>query len=401
MTNKGPSLPISIPKILASLALGIAVAILFLWILLASTRDDEVSETEDVLTEVVLSSLPEIRERWEQGDREGAFTKDRWACEDLPFSPNVAPAFLRCQPRYLECWARGKAGASESLSVKLGQKTYKVRLAPAFPEQSWLGSGKRHGHWITFSDTGLTTGLLVDIVVEGVGHWPVLLEDTCRDSYLPERVYSYGARPERGTRPTEMLWDNVGRRIFVDKFLVSRADVGLWKKEKVALTELALPALDLTSEQQEAYCAWRGARRLEAHLWDAATMTPPDPNRPFPEFIVKPWLPWTRDRRGTFFEEALKNTEWKPTRLDCARAFVKECEGVADYMPHHADNVSWMGVYHVLGGEAERFRNPVEPKLVARASNRRRSARSEKHQLGVREKTSERLGFRCYREVFP
>jgi len=381
------------------------LAILTVWFWQRTSSPQIESEENDVLTEVVLSGLPQILERWQEGDREGKFQKSSWACGDFPFSENVAPAFLRCQPRYLECWARGEAGVPESLSVSLGNKQYKIRLKKSFPAESWLGEGERYTRWVTRSDLGVTgipnAGVLVDIEVEGVGHWPLILEDTCRDTYLPERIYSYGPRPERDTRPLEMVWDNLGRKIFIDKFLVTNADVGLWQKKKIKPEVLALPALDLSIKEQEAFCAWRGARRMEAHLWDAASMTPPDINRPLPEFIVKPWLPWTRDRRGTFFEKALKDRDWKPTAVDCGLAYVKECNGVAPYRPYHSDNVSWMGIFHILGGEPERLRNTVEPSLVIKGSHRYLSAKDTTHQLGIRLKDREAAAFRCYREVFP
>jgi hypothetical protein len=356
-----------------------------------------VASEEDRMTEVVLSAMPQLLERWQEGDREGKFKKSSWACGNLPFSPHVAPAFLKCQPRYLECWARGEAGVPGFLSVTLGDKKYEVRLRKSFPEG--------HLQWVTRSELGRAdlpiAGALVDVDVKGLGHWPMILEDTCRDTYLPERIYSYGARPERDTRPVEMMWDNIGRKIFIDKFLVSNADVELWRKKPAASNELALPAIDLTNKEQEAYCAWRGARRMEAALFDAATMTPADLSRPTPEFIVKPWLPWTRDRRGTFFEKALQNPDWKPTATDCSLAFVAGCDKVATYQPHHTDNVAWSGIFQVLGGEAEIFRNPIEPDHVARLSSRRLPANDDGHQLGRRVGRAIAAGFRCYREVFP
>jgi len=356
-----------------------------------------VSSDEDRMTEVVLSAMPALLDRWQEGDRDGKFKKASWSCGNLPFSPHIAPAFLKCQPRYLECWARGEAGVPGFLSVTLGDKTYEVRLRKSFPEG--------HVQWVTRSDLGRAdlpiAGVLIDVEVKGLGHWPMILEDTCRDTFLPERVYSYGPRPERHAQPGEMMWDSIGRKIFVDKFLVSKADVELWNKKPAPPTELALPSLELSAKEQEAYCAWRGARRMEAAIFDAATMTPADLKRPTPEYIVKPWLPWTRDRRGTFFEKALKDPNWKPTASDCSLAYVAGCDKVVAYQPHNTDNVAWSGMFHVLGGEAEMFRNPIEPQLVMRLSSRRLPANDDGHQLGRRVERALSRGFRCYREVFP
>ena len=63
--------------------------------------------------------------------------------------------------------------------------------------------------------------------------------------------------------------------------------------------------------------------------------------------------------------------------------------------------VAWSGIFQVLGGEAEIFRNPIEPDHVARLSSRRLPANDDGHQLGRRVGRAIAAGFRCYREVFP
>jgi len=199
------------------------------------------------------------------------------------------------------------------------------------------------------------------------------------------------------------LWDNVGRKLYLDRHLVTRDDVALWKQEEADPASRHLPETELSAEERVAYCAHRGARLLEAKLFDAATMTPADLQRPFPTFIVRPWLPWSRDRRGSFFEEAARDRDWRPSAEDCARAYVKDCQGAFPYRPQDSNNVSWAGVFHVLGGVSESFRNPIDPTLTTRASRVAYFAHDERHQLGAREEVreSDRLGFRCYREVFP
>jgi hypothetical protein len=353
---------------------------------------------EELTTQLIQSAMPELLRRWQEGDREGHYFKKSWNCADIPASPHISAEFFQCQPRYLECFAKGEAGVSPFLTVSLGEKTYRIKLKRSQP-------GNKFSQWITRSEWGQPdlplAGLLIELEVEGLGSWPVILEDTCRDSYLPERIYSYGARAEKDSRPLELEWDNFGRTIFIDKYLVSHADYELFSKIPADLKKLALPVTGLTAMEQEAYCASRGARRLEAHLWDAATMTPVDQSRPAPQFIVKPWLPWTRDRKGTFVEEALLNPDWKPKRSDCRRAFVHECKGKFLYRPYDSDNVSWMGIFHVLGGEPEMFRNTFEPSLVLKLSSRDLPAMAREHQLGMRGKLESRAGFRCYREVYP
>lgn len=395
--------------------LGIFLAILsFIWWTRVEPVGGGRAEEQEQFTEVVLSGLPKLLERWQQGDLEETYATKYWACDELPFSTTVAPAYLQCNPHYLECWARGKSGVPAVIPVELDGKTYNVKLRATYPEIGEYSKGKRHGSWVTRGglDNPIApwSGLLVELEVEGVkGFWSMILEDTCRMQDLPERRYSYGPRPQRHERVQEMDWDNSGRKISIDKFLVSRSDVNQWvltaRVDKVKISEdrknWALPSTELSEEQQTEYCAWLGKRRMEAHIWDAATMPPANVKRPFPDFSVKPWLPWSRDKKGSFFEAAELDTQWTPRQQDCELAFVSECKDLYAYRPHSSDNVSWMGIYHVLGGTPEQFRNPVQPQLDLKASSVNLLASSPLHQLGRRQEGKDvPAGFRCYREEF-
>ncbi len=352
------------------------------------------SESDPSLTEVVLSAIPQVQERWSEGDMESNWGSAKWTCRSLNKSEHISNGFFKCQPAYLDCFARGEVGVDPHFKVNLGKKEYQVKLRELSP-----GS---FGKWLTKSDlldeNLPVSGLLVHLEVKDLGVWPVILEDICRDQYLPQRFYSYGSRPEKGEIPLEMMWDNFGRFIFIDKYLVSRMDWALWKKNPIP-QDPALPIVGISVIEQEAYCASRDARRLDALFWDAATMTPPDLKRDKPQFITKPWLPWSRDRRETFFELALKDPNWRATLNDCKKAYVKECQGFP-YLPFEMDNISWMGVNHVVGGTPEVMRNSIEGELVYKASSKFESARSSAHQLGVRKAEGMDSGFRCYREIF-
>ena len=385
----------------------------FFWWTRATPHSVEVQKEQELFTEIVLSGLPKLLERWQEGDLEDNFNSPDWSCDELPKNTSMAPAYFQCNPHYMECWARGKTGAPASIPVKLGSKTYQVRLRDVFPAVKTFASGDRHGQWVTRGELGNPIapweGLLVEVGVEGnPKSWRMILEDNCHMQELPERRYSYGPRAEHRERVKEMDWDSAGRKIFIDKFLVSRGEVNQWilragppgQQLEDDHTKWALPHTGLSREEKIAYCAFNSKRWMEAHLWDAATMTPSNLKRPFPEYIVKPWLPWARDRRDSFFEKA-EDPDWQPQWQDCAQAYVLECAGKFPYQPHASDNVSWLGIYQVLGGEPERFRNPIEANLDIKASRRTLAAKDQGHQLG-RRFAEEALptAFRCYREEF-
>lgn len=416
VSSEGKSLPPSITKILVLFVLAGGLAFLTVFFPWSGPTPGTTAVSEDErFTEVVLSGLPALRERWREGDITHAYGTKSWGCEEMPFSTAVAPAFFQCNPHYMECWARGFAGVNPSIPVRVGGKTEYLELRGVFPEIAEAATGLRHGRWVTRAQLDSAhvpwSGLMVEVGVRGMGQrgWRMILADTCRGALLPERRYSYGPRPERYEHVLEMDWDNAGRKLLIDRYLVSRAEINQWiwaaKLKQVPLEldkkKWALPA-KLERSLQASYCAFLGKRRMEAHLWDAASMLPTDVKRPFPSFVVKSWLPWTRDRRETFFERAAMDANWSPTRVDCASAFVHECVDKFPYRPHESDNVSWIGVHHVLGGEIEEFRNPIEPTLTRKASSWELPAADPAHQLGRRQETQEQASaFRCYREEFP
>lgn len=395
--------------------MGIVLAVLtFFWWTRIDTNSSSKSIDQERFTEIVLSGLPKILERWQEGDVENAFQSKDWKCDELPYVPIVTGGFLQCNPHYLECWARGLSGQKNHVVVESDGKSYELELRAVFPSIAKFAQGPRHTLWVTRNELENPivpwAGVLIELGVKGLnGSWQMILEDTCRMKELPVRRYSYGPRPERHERTKEMDWDNDGRKIFIDKYLVSRSDINYWllatNQADIAFENKkqnwALPSVELSVDEQTLYCAWLGKRRMEAHIWDAATMQPSNVDRPFPEFVVKSWLPWTRDRRGSFFEEAFLSAEWRPTKQNCNQAFVKECANVFPYTPYSSDNVSWMGIYHVLGGTPEVFRNPVESELTLKTSSYNLSASDPQHQLGRRIPAGEiPAGFRCYREEF-
>jgi hypothetical protein len=415
--SKVHSLPPSITKIVLTFVAGAVLALFAAWFFFSTgeERGPEGQGQPEQFTEVVLSGLPALKRRWEEADAEGIYGTARWTCGELPNSPHAAPAFLVCNSHYMECWARGQAGSPAEIPVRVGEKNFHLQLLPEFPAQSSLATGARHGSWATRASLGSpyvpASGLMVVVGVREMPgqRWPMILEDVCRGVELPVRRYSYGPRAERGERIVEMDWDNDGRRLLIDRFPVSFADVNQWllatRREQPTFekdrTRWPLPANALSVVEQEAFCAWHGKRRLEAHLWDAATFLPANVERPFPAFVVKSVLPWTRDRRDTFFDTAKENPDWIPTAADCGRVYVKECVGRFPYRPHATDNVTWMGIHHVMGGVPERVRNPIESSKVQSLSSVRLPAADPRHQLGLRGPSTESGAFRCYREEAP
>lgn len=224
----------------------------------------------------------------------------------------------------------------------------------------------------------------------------VFLANTCHEMYLPERTYAYGEVLD--SRDKGVLWDNAGRRIFIDKFYVAEGDVSEWRNYNGDDFTTVTPwkPAKLLLQDQKNFCAFHGKKRLTAHFFDASQMTPADLSIKYPDMIVRPDTPWQRDYQRTFLAEA-KNEEFKLSKRDCSLAQVLGCE--ENFFM--TDSVSWSGVSYGLGFEEEVFDNPFDDELDLKKSSRLLPAASSWHKLGRRSKSSENTpyAFRCYREI--
>lgn len=256
----------------------------------------------------------------------------------------------------------------------------------------------------------LNYGYVIDLEVKelpGLSQ-PLILADTCRDTFLPERVYAYGRGPQK--KEKEFLWDNFDRKIFIDRFYVSNQQVNEWRLLSGDLSRLMTerdlwhqPAILPLSDQKK-YCTYFGKRLLEAQLFDAATMAPVDTKDPRPEKMVYPQTPWTRDLSKSFLGMARINPDYQLSPLDCQLAQVKGCPSDRFYS---TDSATWIGMNFALGFYPESLRNPIEPKKNLKLSSKFLTASEDEHELGLRRYWSGKPGdenlppiaFRCYEEV--
>ena len=251
-------------------------------------------------------------------------------------------------------------------------------------------------------------GILVEFTIDEVPDltWPMILTDTCRDVFLPERIYPYGkADPKKGEG---FIWDNFGRRIFLDKFYVSNQQVNAWKilngRKDLELDRKKWPQPALLNlPEQKAYCSYWGKRLLEAKLFDAASMAPVDQKDPKPARVARPQTPWQRDLSKTFLGMARINEDYQLTPLDCVLAQVQGCSE----RYYSTDSVTWMGMNFTLGFFPESLENTIDPEKNLKASSRFDAPDSEWHELGLRSSWDGTqdpklpVAFRCYEEVSP
>ncbi len=364
-------------------------------------------DTDDKLfTEIIRASEPALLKLWADGH---SMVKGPVRCkEELILEKKIGRAYLDCQPHLWQCfWQGGVTGDSPSLKVDLFGQSYHVVANSSFPAIPSYSEYPRFYEMmkLTGSHLNLHYGYKIQLSVRELPglRQDLLLTDSCRDTYLPERVYGYGKRPASGEG---FLWDNFGRRIFVDRFYVTNQMVNEWK----ILTQGSinpdrsvwpLPAILSLTEQKE-YCSFLGKRLLTAEIFDAASMTPTDFKNPKPLKVVRAQTPWQRDLGKSFLGVARINPDYQLTPLDCQLAQVEGCN--EKYFT--SDSASWMGMNYPLGFFPESLENTIEPKLNLKASSRFLSPSSPLHELGVRthwsgEVQSPGVAFRCYEEVEP
>src|SRR5690606_37806334 len=98
------------------------------------------------------------------------------------------------------------------------------RFSPAPRFYTIITPSQHHGEQLP------SYALLLNIPVIGQNHssLTLLLEDSCHDTYLPQRFYAYGSALHHPLPDEQSWWDNLYQDIYVDKFLVSFRDIVEW-----------------------------------------------------------------------------------------------------------------------------------------------------------------------------
>lgn len=360
-----------------------------------------------LFAQVIEAAHPQILKLWEEGDK--LIPKEGVNCpEEIVFLKNVGRSYYQCQPHFWQCYWQGGVVKRTELKVDLFGQRYSVYAKSSFDPIAEYSIEPRFYQMFKNTKSGLNLhyGYQIEIGVRELPGFSqtMILTDSCRDVFLPERIYGYGS--VNGKKDEGFVWDNFDRKIFLDKFYVTNQQVNEWyvltnqKKKLINDRKLwPLPAL-LNLEEQKKYCAFLGKRVLEAKLFDAATMTPADSQNPIPEKVMRPQTPWQRDHSKTFLGMARINSDYQLTPLDCQLAQVKGCK--EKYFT--TDSASWMGLHYSLGFFPESLINFIEQKKNLKLSSRFLGPSSEWHELGRRsswegEQKDLSIAFRCYEEV--
>ena len=357
---------------------------------------------------MIEASTPSILKLWTEGDR--FFPSNGTSCDfEIMHEKNVGLTYYQCNPHFWECFWQGGVIDYPSLEVELYGQKFHVIARPSFSAIPEYSPNPRYTSLYKRTMTGLNInyGYLVDMAVKEVPglNQRIILTDTCRDTYLPQRIYGYGVPQDKSDEG--FIWDNFGRNLFIDKFYVTNRQVNEWRilsgqslKVELDRKKWPKPALLSLSEQIE-YCTFYGKRLLEAKIFDAAVMSPLELKNSTPDKVDRSETPWQRDISKTFLGVSRINQDYQLTPLDCELAQVKGCE--ARYFT--TDSVTWMGFHYPLGFYPESFQNFIEPSKNLKMSSRFYEPSSHWHELGnlttwnFQIKNSLEVAFRCYEEV--
>lgn len=365
---------------------------------------------EKLFTQVIEAAKPSVLKLWEEGDR--YFPKEGTRCEEeIQHEKNVGRSYYQCNPHFWQCFWQGGVKDFPSLEIDLFGQTFHIRARASYNSVSaysqlprYIELFKRHSPGID-----LHYGYMVELEVKELPGFSqsMILADSCRDTFLPQRIYGYGKVKDK--REDGFIWDNFDRNIFVDKFYVTNRQVNEWRllsgEPGKVLAERKMwprPAF-LPLKDQKAYCAFYGKRLLEAKIFDASTMSPSDLKNPLPDKIYRPDTPWQRDLSRSFLGMARINPDYQLTPLDCQLAQVQGCH--EKYFT--TDSATWMGFNYALGFYSESLQNFIEPQKNIKMSSRFFAAASPWHELGLLsewngvQSESRPVAFRCYEEVAP
>jgi hypothetical protein len=374
----------------------------------APVRAKRPETPEKLFTQVIEAAKPQILKLWEEGDR--FISKSGTKCdEEILHDNSVGRSYYQCNPHFWQCFWQNGIKSDPTITVDLFGQTFHVVARANFEPISQISAAPRFYQAFKRSEPGLQLeyGYVVELEVREIRglSQPLLLSDTCRDTYLPQRIYGYGKVKDR--RDEGFIWDNFDRHLFLDKFYVTNRQVNEWKILKGGPTTIETdrskwpkPAL-ITKKDQSNYCAFYGKRVLEAKLFDAATMSPSELKNPLPEKVSRPDTPWQRDISKSFLGMSRINPDYQLTPLDCQLAQVQGCQ--EKYFS--TDSSTWMGLQFALGFYPEHLTNSIDPKMNLKMSSRFLAPASNWHELGMlshwdgKQDPSLPVAFRCYEEV--
>ena len=313
----------------------------------------------------LIQNSSEIHRVWTEGEESREWSLIKSEClKHLGVTNPFDESLLRCNPLILQCHAL----FSKNL-------TYRLVGLEEFSNLPYRYLTKSNSSYRKLREVGVAV-TLEDI--ESKKKLDIFLEDQCQEVYLEQRAYAYG-EPVNVKDGEDFRFDNFNRHIYLDSHLITNAEINDWIRfgnddftrglQIKSGNDLFLPAVNLTENQMENFCSFKGKQLMLAHFFDAATFLPMDLNEKIPKTNQRSPYYWTK-----------KASEYKS---DCRLIYSKDCLQKQIYKLNSIDP-SWAGLRDSMGGVFEAFRNPIDPESNLKASSFYFDSKSSWHKLGFR-----------------
>ncbi|AUN99681.1 hypothetical protein C0V70_16515 [Bacteriovorax stolpii] len=352
-----------VPVALCAVLIGAGIAV-FMKGVPKSDKPDYFVQEKAGLNRLIQNSS-EIHRMWIEGEESREWSLMKADClKYLEVNQKFDESLLRCNPILLQCHAL----FSKNLNYKIINLEEVKNLPYRYltKSNSSYGGLREVGVAMTIEDPATKRKL------------DIFLEDQCQEVYLEQRAYAYGEQVQEKDAE-DYRFDNFNRHIYFDTHLVTNGEINQWirfgnpdftrgLREKKG-DDLFLPAVDLTFNQMENYCSFKGRQVMLAHIFDAATFLPMDLGDKIPKRNLRSPYYWTK-----------KASEYKS---DCNLIYSKDCLSKKAYSLNSTEP-SWSGLRDSMGGVFEAFRNPIDPDSNLKASSFYFDSKSSWHKLGFR-----------------
>ncbi len=282
--------------------------------------------------------------------------------------------YLKCNPQLLQCYFSGQIpNAKKDFEIEFNNRKEVIKLFAKYPPVKNLSRKKRYYQTLRNYSLEVTLVLKSNPKVSYV----INLERNCNETYLPKLEYSHSQEifkmnEEKGERDNVKKWKNE-KNIFIDQYLVSKHDVFEWKslnnmrgleKDIFSWTEYAD---NLTLNEMKDFCHDRGKKLISSRVHDAASFYR---NLKEKEGLTSLFAWGDRNKglispRADFNDHYDKNDHVK--ERTCTKIPISECK--ERFRTFERDNISWMGIYDVMGGLLEAVDNQEAPYFNINASS--------------------------------
>ena len=358
-----------------------------------SPKDDKLTYKKNVF--LIKKSAKVLESLWKtgklygelpQGDCEQYFANQQYSSDP----------YYRCNPYLFQCLFEGKF--TRKLSIKHADKEYIIQALPLSRKRFFRSLSPGSSSNLSMEVDAIQLRLYVQENVNTT--FDLIFENTCHMKSLPLRRFIHGTinySPNPKTNDSRYwTWDNIGRDIFIDKYLVTFRDFKIWidslSIEQRPLVDIPKdpnewrnPVFGVSFDLMTRYCQSRGKQVMQSSIYDAASNYALMVTKPYKEVPERTWFPWGLRQENHFLRKVTDENDFRYlNEKNCKEVYASECleKFKRDVLP--VSSPSWIGIQQQFGGYMEAMRNAQHPKKNIFPSSIYIPMSSSWHENGVR-----------------